>query len=66
MMFNFFFKFSAGFAHRTQASSIDLNCLRLCFQVFIEGPEKGKFTVQLPPVVSDAIYDKSKRIVCFF
>ncbi|OTF73464.1 embryonic polarity protein dorsal-like protein, partial [Euroglyphus maynei] len=50
--------FRTGFAHRTQASSIDLNCLRLCFQVFIEGPEKGKFTVQLPPVVSDAIYDK--------
>ncbi|KAH7640950.1 embryonic polarity protein dorsal-like protein [Dermatophagoides farinae] len=50
--------FRTGFAHRTQASSIDLNCLRLCFQVFVEGPEKGKFTVQLPPVVSDAIYDK--------
>ncbi|KPM10359.1 embryonic polarity protein dorsal-like protein [Sarcoptes scabiei] len=50
--------FRTGFSHRNQTSSIDLNCLRLCFQVFIEGPEKGKFAVQLPPVISDAIYDK--------
>ena len=49
----------AGFNHRSQASSIDLNVVRLCFQVFIEGPEKGKFTVQLPPIVSEPIYDKS-------
>lgn len=49
----------AGFSHRSQTSSIDLNVVRLCFQVFIEGPEKGKFTLQLVPVVSEPIYDKS-------
>ncbi|XP_054165343.1 embryonic polarity protein dorsal-like [Oppia nitens] len=50
--------FRTGFAHKSQSSSIDLNVVRLCFQVFIEGPERDKFTVQLPPIVSDFIYDK--------
>ena len=52
----------AGFSHKNQASNIDLNVVRLCFQVFIEGPEKKKFTVPLNPVVCDPIYDKSKSI----
>lgn len=56
----------AGFAHKNQASNIDLNVVRLCFQVFIEGAEKDKFTVPLPPVVSDPIYDKSKFSIVFF
>lgn len=47
----------AGFSHRNQPTSIDLNAVRLCFQVFLEG-ERGKFTVPLQPVVSDIIYDK--------
>ena len=34
--------------------------MRLCFQVFLEGTEKGAFTFALRPVVSDPIYDKSK------
>lgn len=50
--------FHTGFSHRSQPTSIDLNAVRLCFQVFLEGPEKGKFTYSLPPVVSDPIYDK--------
>ncbi|CAG2110442.1 unnamed protein product [Medioppia subpectinata] len=50
--------YRTGFSHKSQSSSIDLNVVRLCFQVFIEGPEKDKFTVQLPPIVSDPIYDK--------
>lgn len=49
---------SAGFSHKNQASNIDLNVVRLCFQVFIEGPEKDKYTVPLPPVVCEAIFDK--------
>ena len=49
----------AGFAHKTQASHIDLNVVRLCFQVFVEGTEKDKFTVPLTPCVSEPIYDKS-------
>lgn len=53
----------AGFSHKNQASNIDLNVVRLCFQVFIEGPEKKKFTVPLNPVVCDPIYDKSKTIL---
>lgn len=32
--------------------------MRLCFQVFIEGSEKGKFPVPLDPIVCDPIYDK--------
>ncbi|XP_066946194.1 transcription factor p65-like isoform X1 [Macrobrachium rosenbergii] len=50
--------FQTGFSHRNQPQSIDLNSLRLCFQVFLEGSEKGKFTFPLKPVVSDPIYDK--------
>ena len=50
--------FRTGFAHKNQASSIDLNVVRLCFQVFVEGSEKDKFTVPLKPIVSDPIYDK--------
>ncbi|XP_053201827.1 embryonic polarity protein dorsal-like isoform X2 [Panonychus citri] len=50
--------FRTGFAHKNQSSSIDLNVVRLCFQVFVEGPEKDKFTIPLRPVVSDPIYDK--------
>lgn len=52
-----YYYFLAGFSHRNQPTSIDLNAVRLCFQVFLEG-ERGKFTVPLQPVVSDIIYDK--------
>lgn len=41
--------------------------MRLCFQVFLEGAEKGKFTQPLAPVVSDIIFDKkamSDLIIC--
>ena len=51
---------SAGFSHRDNPQSLDLNCVRLCFQVFLEGNEKGAFTFALKPIVSDVIYDKSK------
>lgn len=56
---------SAGFSHRAQPTNIDLNAVRLCFQVFVEGAEKGKFTVPLTPVVSDPIYDKSEESFFF-
>nr|CAD7444423.1 unnamed protein product [Timema bartmani] len=58
---------SSGFTHRAQPTTIDLNAVRLCFQVFLEGNEKGKFTFQLPPVVSEPIYDKkamSDLVIC--
>jgi Rel/ankyrin family protein len=58
----FVFYFSAGFSHRNQPTSIDLNAVRLCFQVFIEDGERDKFTYPLTPVVSDPIYDKSKPL----
>ena len=54
------FRLSAGFAHKTNPQNIDLNCIRLAFQVFLEGNEKGAFTFALKPVVSDPIYDKSE------
>ncbi|KAJ8913954.1 hypothetical protein NQ315_015192 [Exocentrus adspersus] len=50
--------FRTGFAHRNQPTSIDLNAVRLCFQVFLEGDTPGKFTVPLQAVVSEPIYDK--------
>ncbi|XP_014250204.1 embryonic polarity protein dorsal-like isoform X2 [Cimex lectularius] len=59
--------FRTGFGHKTQASSIDLNAVRLCFQAFIEGPQRGRFTVPLKPVVSEPIYDKKAMadlIIC--
>lgn len=55
-----FSAFLAGFSHKNQASNIDLNVVRLCFQVFLEGSEKDKFNVPLTPVVSEPIYDKSE------
>ncbi|CAH1098641.1 unnamed protein product [Psylliodes chrysocephalus] len=50
--------FSTGFSHRNQPTSIDLNVVRLCFQVFLEGDTPGKFSVPLQAVVSEPIYDK--------
>ena len=52
--------FSAGFSHKSNPQNIDLNVVRLAFQVFLEGNEKGAFTFALKPVVSDPIFDKSK------
>ncbi|XP_069967565.1 embryonic polarity protein dorsal-like [Bactrocera oleae] len=52
--------FKTGFSHVTQPSSIDINAVRLCFQVFIQG-ENGHFTVPLKPVVTDPIYDKKSK-----
>ncbi|XP_076316148.1 embryonic polarity protein dorsal-like isoform X1 [Tachypleus tridentatus] len=54
--------YRTGFDHRLQTSNIDLNVVRLCFQVFIEGSQQGKYTVPLPPVVSDPIFDK--KAIC--
>ncbi|XP_071864541.1 dorsal isoform X2 [Bombus fervidus] len=59
--------FRTGFEHKRQPTSIDLNAVRLCFQVFLEGGQKGKFNVPLPPVVSDPIFDKkamSDLVIC--
>jgi len=53
--------FQTGFAHKTSAQNIDLNCVRLAFQVFLEGNEKGAFTFALKPVVSDPIYDRKAK-----
>ncbi|KOC69050.1 Embryonic polarity protein dorsal [Habropoda laboriosa] len=59
--------FRTGFEHKRQPTSIDLNAVRLCFQVFLDGSQKGKFNVALPPVVSDPIFDKkamSDLVIC--
>src|SRR5688500_17584323 len=52
------FIFVAGFSHKSQPGSIDLNSVRLCFQVFLEAPEHGQFKIPLKAVVSEPIYDK--------
>ncbi|XP_043519475.1 proto-oncogene c-Rel-like isoform X2 [Frieseomelitta varia] len=59
--------FRTGFEHKKQPTSIDLNAVRLCFQVFLEGTQKGKFNVPLSPIVSDPIFDKkamSDLVIC--
>lgn len=35
-----------------------MSCVKLCFQVFLEGPKKGEFKMALAPVVSNKIYDE--------
>ncbi|XP_052755011.1 embryonic polarity protein dorsal [Galleria mellonella] len=49
--------FRTRYAHRNQPQSIDLNAVRLCFQVFMTD-DTGKVKQTLTPVVSDVIYDK--------
>merc|ERR1719420_206840 len=52
--------FRQGFSHIESPNSIDLNAVKLCFQVFLENPKNpGKFTVILPPVCSKRIFDDS-------
>merc|ERR1711892_307175 len=55
--------FRQGFSHAESSGSIDLNAVKLCFQVFLENPNTpGKYTVILPPVCSKPIFDaKAKK-----
>ncbi|XP_076830686.1 proto-oncogene c-Rel [Brachyhypopomus gauderio] len=39
-----------------QPEEYDLNVVRLCFQVFLQD-ESGRYSIALPPVVSNPIYD---------
>ncbi|KAG8201816.1 hypothetical protein JTE90_027297 [Oedothorax gibbosus] len=48
--------FGTGFSHYTEPNKINLNALRLCFQVFLPD-ESGKLCIPLSPVVSNAIND---------
>ncbi|KAL0881237.1 hypothetical protein ABMA27_002337 [Loxostege sticticalis] len=49
--------FKTSSASRTQPQSIDLNAVRLCFQVFLTD-DAYKVQRALPPIVSEVIYDK--------
>ncbi|XP_037298148.1 LOW QUALITY PROTEIN: embryonic polarity protein dorsal [Manduca sexta] len=49
--------FKTGFTHRNHPQGIDLNAVRLAFQVFLPH-SSGKMRRTLAPVVSDVIYDK--------
>lgn len=49
--------FATGFEHMDFPDTIDLNAVRLCFQVFIQGPDR-RFSVPLKPVATTIIYDK--------
>ncbi|XP_050562117.1 embryonic polarity protein dorsal isoform X2 [Spodoptera frugiperda] len=49
--------FRKNFDHKNHPQSIDLNAVRLCFQVFLPD-ETGRLRRPLTPVVSDVIYDK--------
>ncbi|XP_015119445.1 proto-oncogene c-Rel [Diachasma alloeum] len=50
--------FQQGYDHSEDPASIDLNVVRLCFQVFLFDRTTEKCTRKLTPVVSDPIYDK--------
>jgi len=52
-----------SFGHVDSPNSIDLNAVKLCFQVFLENPKTpGKYTVILEPVCSKPIFDaKAKK-----
>lgn len=59
--------YKTGYSHAKQPATIDLNAVRLCFQVFLEGQQRGRFTEPLQPVYSDVIYDKkamSDLVIC--
>merc|ERR1712227_1046887 len=55
--------FRQGFDHVNNPNSIDLNAVKLCFQVFLENPATpGKYTVIMPPICSKPIYGaKAKK-----
>jgi len=54
--------FRTGFKHLENPQSIDLNAVRLCFQVFLPNKQTGTCTQAIEPVVSQPIYDaKTKR-----
>ncbi|CAL1262646.1 unnamed protein product [Larinioides sclopetarius] len=48
--------FGTGFSHHLEPNKINLNALRLCFQVFLPD-EHGKLCIPLPPVISNPIFD---------
>lgn len=58
--YKYFCFFAAGFNHLKTPSNLDLNSVRLCFQVFLGENRKGKiiFCKPLKPIVSDPIYDR--------
>uniref|UniRef100_A0A0C9Q428 Dl_5 protein n=1 Tax=Fopius arisanus TaxID=64838 RepID=A0A0C9Q428_9HYME len=50
--------FQQGYDHGDHPVLIDLNVVRLCFQVFLYDRDTEKYTKKLTPIVSDPIYDK--------
>ncbi|XP_046473590.1 embryonic polarity protein dorsal-like [Neodiprion pinetum] len=50
--------YKTGFSHKVTPIDIDMNVVRLCFEVYREGTTKGLFDVPFQPVVSDPIYNK--------
>nr|ABL63469.1 NF-kappa B [Pinctada fucata] len=58
--------YQSGFKHMNKANNIDLNVVRLCFQVFLPD-DQGKITRIVPPVVSHPIHDKkslNELVIC--
>lgn len=51
--------FKQGFQHMTSKTDLNLNSIRLCFQVFLRrNGEEGTKDQELPPVLSNVINDK--------
>ncbi|XP_021347356.1 putative transcription factor p65 homolog isoform X2 [Mizuhopecten yessoensis] len=58
--------YQSGFKHIPKAANMDLNVVRLCFQVFLPD-ESGKISRIVPPVVSLPIHDKkalNELVIC--
>ena len=55
----FFFEI-AGFDYK--ASSINLQAVRLCFQVSLKDPQTGMYSIVLDPVVSNPIHNSCLKI----
>lgn len=58
--------FGTGYPATSAINNLDLNAVRLCFQVFLPDNSK-KFTVIVPPIVSQPIIDKKSihdLIIC--
>ena len=52
-----------GFDHSNSPGNIDLNAVKLCFQAFLESPEKpGKYASVIPKVCSETIFNRRNEL----
>ena len=55
--------YQQGFEHSKNPAKIDLNAVKLCFQAFLESPEKpGKYASVIPKVCSETIFNRRNEL----